>query len=593
MSIKYTFLSENEKLAGTALQVCNDENGKFSVLQYKAEGCLRYSHQRGMYSEDEKMQTERICEFLKMAQKQGSDLVIAPEASVPLAVVKKIICGEFIPEAGKLWCLGGEGIAKEDYKDLLEEWNQNDEIIFIHSEAINFGKYVNAMFYFFLAADGRLTMVLQAKIGGMRDIFFAHEQADLSTGTELFVVDLHGAKKAENVLVTLICADILNINAIEFCNTFHGKSPIVVNIQMNAKPFHGKIVEFRRSFFGDGLIRNGQLLAANWGRGTSIRQEGAVEPPRGHSDSGSVIYLSIEHNHGEDTLKEILTQPKFVEHIGETQQSGLEYFLTNTYELWKIQEDIQVASYFLKRGYRQNTKSNILEKRYLPYIVEKYRFNSGNRLEADTERKCDCLEVNEILQMMGSKRASRDIKKCAGQSCRECVRFYIDALVSLCLGEDVLEEYLVSDGKSRKASQTLYQDSKEKKKKENLGKLVKCLTEKKFPERFGEFRENDDFCFVVNYDAAKNGGDNKYNLELQRANRNPRRILVAFLGYMNLEDIRQKYIEIKASVHEERQADILLYYIDDNGRQVYSEPYEQTSISIHNNDFSQNIESFK
>lgn len=55
------------------------------------------------------MQTERMCEFFKMAQKQGSDLVITHGASVPLAVVKKIICGEFIPEARKLWCLGGEG----------------------------------------------------------------------------------------------------------------------------------------------------------------------------------------------------------------------------------------------------------------------------------------------------------------------------------------------------------------------------------------------------------------------------------------------------------------------------------------------------
>lgn len=591
MSIQYRFLSKEKELAGTALQVCSDQGESFTVLQYKAEGRLLYSHDRGMYSEDKEKQIKQIEEFLRMANTQGADLAITPEASVPLEVVEKIVQGEIRPEAGKLWCLGGEGINKEEFNRLTAAWDDNKEIRFICAEGITFRKYINAMFYFFRAADGRLAMVLQPKTGAMRDISFAHEQADLSLGSEIFIVDLNGDRSAINVLVSMICADILNINPVEFCETFHEKFPVVLNMQMNSKPYHGKIVEFRKTFFEDSYIRKGQMIVANWGRGTTIRLEGTADNKQGYSDSGSTIYLSLETNHGEYTVKEILPQPLFVNNIGEAQRSGLEYFLSKDYEIWKIQEDIQVAFYSNKKGYRQNARHNITERRYLPYIIHKYNYCTDNMLKEDLELRCDCLEANEILQTMGKERASKDVKACTGKSCKECMRFYIDALVSLCLGEEILEEYLVSEERSKRAVQTLHQDCKDKEKKACLEKLVKCLAEKKFPERFGEFKENDNFCFVVNYDAAQRGGNDKYNLELQRENRNSKRILVAFLGYMSLPDVQEKYIAIKKSVSEERQADILLYYVDDNGRQVYSEPYEQTSISIHNNDFCRNIES--
>ena len=46
MGVKYTKLSEYEELKETSLQVCNSESEHFSVLQYKAQGILLYSHER-------------------------------------------------------------------------------------------------------------------------------------------------------------------------------------------------------------------------------------------------------------------------------------------------------------------------------------------------------------------------------------------------------------------------------------------------------------------------------------------------------------------------------------------------------------------
>lgn len=598
MSIQYTFLSEKQSLKGTKLQVCNDETTNISVLQYKAEGCLLYSHERGMYSENQNKQITRINEFLCLADRRSFDLVIAPEAAVPLTIIKEIIDGKNKrPESGKLWCLGAEGIAKQEYKQLVDEWSKREDIVFLCPHNIDWRQYVNAAFYFFQTASGKMTVILQAKTGGMRDISFEHEQADLSVGDEIFVVDLNGDCEANNVLATLICADILNVNSVDFCGIFHGKYPIILNIQMNSKPFHGKIIEFRERFFSDKLIRNGQIIVANWGRNTMIWEEGTVKPKKGHSDSGSAIYLALENNHGNDRADIVLEKKNFIEEgIGKGQNSGLEYFLTINYEIWKIQEKIEVVYFELKRGYRKQIGRDILVRQYFPYIVNKYQYDNKDILQETKELMCDCDEMQEILKIM-KKRASMEVLQCANkdcENCKECKRFYADALVSLCLDESIFEEYEIKDGKSSRAVQALYQDCRDTDKKNMLKQLVDGVEEKKFPQRFGEFNDNPNMKFEINYDAAKTGGNYKYNLVLKDSDDNsyPKRILVVFLGSMDIAEVRQRYIEIKKEVHEDKQNDILLFYLDAKGKHIYSEPYEKESITAHNNDFSQNIESF-
>lgn len=103
MTIKYTLLSGIEELKSTILQVCNSEKSNLSILQYKAFGNLFYSHERGMHSEDTAKQVTRMKQFLQLADKQSVDLVIAPEASVPLGIIHEIINGHSLrPERGKL-----------------------------------------------------------------------------------------------------------------------------------------------------------------------------------------------------------------------------------------------------------------------------------------------------------------------------------------------------------------------------------------------------------------------------------------------------------------------------------------------------------
>lgn len=593
MTTKYKFLSKNENIKGTRLQICSGEKMNVSVLQYKAQGHLMYSHEKGMYSEDKKKQIKQICEFLKIAKNNGTDLVITPEAAVPLEIIKDIIDNKKMwPEEGKLWCLGTEGISKQDYVLLADEWSKRKNVVFICSQNIKKRKHINTLFYFFQTAEQQLAVISQIKIGAMRDILFSNEQADLSTGEEIFILDLNGMDVADNVLATLICADILNINCVDFCKEFHGKSPVILNMQMNPKPFHEKIIGFRKTFFEDDNIRNAQMIVANWGRGTTIREEGKNHQNEGYSDSGSTVYFSLENNHGQNSISSIFENRDFViKGIGESQKSGLEYFLTRQYEIWKIQEEIQIAYYEKKVGIRNNSGRDITTRQFYPYVVKTYRYNNENVLEEDKEIKCDCIEMQEILETFGEK-ASVDIKNCAYKSCKECMRFYVDALISWCLGEETVDEFVADNGKARRTVQALYQDGKEKNKKILLKNMVKGIETQQFPDRFGEFNENKDFYFEIDHDTASRGGNNRYNLVMKCKKSGYKRLLVVFLGEMELEDIKRKYIEIKKSIHVDRQDYILIYYMDIDGIHIYKEPYEQESILPHNNDYSADIESF-
>lgn len=592
MTVKYTLLSEVEDLKGTMLQVCNDERPNLSVLQYKACGNLLYSHKRGMYSEDNAKQATQVKQFLQLADNHSIDLVIAPEASVPLEVIHEIIDGHSLrPERGKLWCLGAEGIAKQNYIKLTDTWSKKEGIIFIYSKDIDWRKHVNAVFYFFVSENEQLVVVLQAKTGAMRDISFENEQADLSVGKEIFILDLNGGKKAQNVLATLICADILNINAADFSVNFHEKYPIILNIQMNSKPFHGKIIDFREKFFGDDNIRNGQMIVANWGRGTTIRVEASSQKSSGHSDSGSGIFLSLNNNHGETPVDNLLQNADFViKGIGEAQKSGLEFYLSKSYEVWKLQENIEVANYELRKGYRKKTGHNIMIRQYFPYVVDKYNYNDRNELEQNCSLTCDCSEMGALLSDVGN-RASDEIRTCAAQNCKDCMRFYVDALISLCLDEKIKDEFVIKDGKSQRTVQALYRDSIAYEKKAMLNNLVDGMEKIKFPERFGVFNDNRDFHFKINRNAVERGGNNIYNLEV-RCGKTIKRVLVVYLNNKDLTEVRKRYGDIKKEIHEDRQDDILIYYVDHEGIHVYEEPYDQESILPYNNSFSKDIESF-
>lgn len=600
MTIKYTRLSEYDELKGTSLQVCNETDVHFSVLQYKARGELLYSHDRGMYSENADGQKGQMEAFLKLARKEMVDLAIAPEASVPWEIIQKILAGDIKPpRKGKLWFLGMEGIPLEDFEDTLDMWKKRDDLIVISSEIEKENKYVNAAIYLFLAENGkskgengRLALIIQVKTGGMRDYLFENEQHDLTFGKEVFLLDLNGEAEAQNIAAGMICADIFHINCTDFCSNFHGKSPLVLHIQMNPKPYYKEMAVFRNTFFRDSQIGRSQVITANWGRYTSIRQEGSPvneKKKKEFTDSGSTVYMNLQLNHESCEFHEILKQESFIRHVGETQKSGFEYFLTEKYEIWKLQEAIDIVCYRMKKGFctdRQNTTT----RGPMPYIIRKYGFDGNGCLSEKGENTCDCSEMQELFDIF--ERDCQDMEYCVNRSCKECRRFYVDTLISLCLGEEIQDEYMASGEKSVRAVQTLYQNCKDKDKKNLLYELVAELKKRNLPERFGDFNTQDSFLFAINEKCARTGGDYRYNLNLKKEGGGIRRLLVVYIGHKARGEAQKRFCDMQNSVHEDMRDKILLYYSDSSGIKAYDEPYTEESILKENNDFSKNMESY-
>ena len=140
------------------------------------------------------------------------------------------------------------------------------------------------------------------------------------------------------------------------------------------------------------------MIVANWGCGTTIHMEEEDNKDKGYSDSGSTIYFSLGNNHWQNSISSIFENRDFImKGIGESQKSGLEYFLTRQYEIWKIQEEIQVAYYEKKVGNSKSFERDIMGRQFYPFIVQKYRYNDKDILEEDKENRCDCDEMKEIL----------------------------------------------------------------------------------------------------------------------------------------------------------------------------------------------------
>ena len=593
MAIKYIKLSEYEELKGTSLQVCNDTDVNFSILQYKAQGKLLYSHDRGIYSENAERQKRQMEAFLIKARKEAVDLAITPEASVPWDTMEKLLDGELkFPRRGKLWFLGMEGIALDDFEDTVDVWEKRSNAVIIYSKIGTENKYVNAAIYLFRTKNDKPALVIQAKTGGMRDISFANEQNDLSLGEEIFLLDLNGEAAAQNIVAGMICADIFKINVTDFCGNFHGKSPLVLHIQMNPKPYYSEMANIRNTFFSDPEIRRSQIITANWGRNTTIRQEGCPldeKTKEEHLDSGSTVYMHLLLNHESSEFHEILRQESFIKHMGEVQKQGFEYFLTKKCEMWKIQEAIDIISYRMKKGFCMD-RQDITTRKFMPYITCKSKFDSDDGLViAQNENNCDCGEMQEVLEFF--EHNCRDMKICAEKSCKECRRFYVDVLVSLFLGEEVQEEYMASGEQSKRVVQTLAQYCKDHEKKNLLKELVRELKERRMPERFGAFNQEDSFLFAIDENCARTGGNFKYNMRLKDETQGIKRLLVVYIGHMDYAEAKKRFGEIRDSVHEDMTDKILLYYLSSSGIAAYDEPYTEESIQKHNNDFCKDTES--
>lgn len=576
-------LSEMGQCENTKLRVCNKSNPYIKVLQYKASGELKYD-QNGMQYIDEKYQYNQIKKLLEKAIEENVELVITPEAAVPFRIIQDIIDNVITPESGSLWCLCVQGLEKNVFKSFIAELKQSEKINIIieNDNQIEYKHHINALYYVFLNNHEKLTIVIQLKMASMRDVSFDNENMHLSKGNTLYIIDLNGREESKNILMSLICADVFQCNSEELIQNIANYSPILLHMQMNPKPFHENMVEFRNDFLKSRCISKQQYIVANWGKGTYI-----ISEENRHQESGSAIYCNLLINHVYPDKKKALNDSEFIKKVIDLQAKCFEYFVDKNYEIWKMHEDIEVLLYILKLGFMESYNT-FTGPTFVPSYKDKYKYSVIHDEWEIDNKTCDCCEVEEIIELLAETKMPKEFQDCISRQCENCKRLFIDYFAATILGEEFIEEFITKNEISTRTLLPLNQESYGNSTcKQNLIiNLIESFKKREYPPRFDMFKNLPEFIIDVN--AALTRSNQIYNIQTKNKNGEHKKAYLSIIDTIRIQEVEQRYEELRRKVAEEYRDSILLYYKDVAGSYVcHSKPYDNTKFTSVSSEFSE------
>lgn len=201
---------------------------------------------------------QKFRNFLDHVINENVSLAVTPEYSTPWNVLKSSLDSDSFPAEGKIWVLGMESLSLTE----LEEFKQNyHEQIQIVSERINYvtGNFLDPACILFRTNDihgvSRKVLVIQFKTFQMGGDNF--ERDNLIKGNNIY--ELRGPNQNSIKLVTLICADSLNLQrGVQNLGT----RTLVVHIQLNLAPRHQDYTAYRKAIFN--IEDDSEIICLNW-----------------------------------------------------------------------------------------------------------------------------------------------------------------------------------------------------------------------------------------------------------------------------------------------------------------------------------------
>ncbi|MDD4089086.1 MAG: hypothetical protein PHP29_05285 [Tissierellia bacterium] len=581
----------SELLSGhqVKLTVNSTDSSIYSVLQYSGEGNLKYDENGVGFCEYDKhfniMQT-----FLSLARKTHIDLVITPECSVPHRLIDNIIHdSDKWPENEKLWCLCSEGIISEEFKLKISELEKDNRLnVIFDKELINYKTNVNALWYLFKVKE-KLCVVIQPKQHHMLDFKHEGEARDLSVGSVTYCFDLNGGKPTRNQLVSYICSDMIGLSVANIIHNLSGTNPIILNLQLNPKPFSDKFINFRKAYFGDTGINNQRLIVSNWGIGTVIKDTKIYI-----EESGNGFFSALE-NTGLHILSSVLQDKSTFINRLELQKEGIENYLDSDYSIWKFNEDIEAVEYGILKtdAFGRNRELGSLQE---PIMINNYEYDiTNNEWTIDKRKHCNLKLHSELCDIMEEDYRLKELMSCSGEEkCAKCIGLYADFFFGICFGGLMKEELVVESEKSNRTIKFLNNDSlaKSQEKLRLFKCLVKELRDNNFPKSM-KFLENFNI-FEINENAAETGSNEVYNLSSTRPGDEHKKAIATIYNTDRIEEVKKLYKELFDCTSDNYKNQILIYYLNDGNNYIlYSDPHNVTGIGVSSNSFTKNITSFR
>lgn len=562
----------------------------FDIIKFQPLANLSYMRERGIFC-DEPDYTNKVIKFFDLIIDKQPALVLTPEGSIPFKVIDEIICNkQKWPQVGRLWCLCMSGISTSDFIK-FEDYLVTKENMFVHIEDnVNYRAHVNSLFYLFRLDQDTLAIVIQIKNNHMSDREFGHEADDLSKGNDIYIFDLNGGIDTKNILLTLICADAIQLPMSELITMIKYKYPLIVNAQCNSKPFDSRFVVNRNFIMSDKNVSKQRLIVVNWAQGTNLGKSFTV------NDSGNTYYNYLGVS-GHSHLKNLCSDQEVFIHRMKNQIKGFTYYANDNFNIWRFVDDENISRFYIKKD-EVFALDRTLSSNFDPVIIEMYKYQDDNWLHRN--KNCAFCDGKALEFYISNNQLLRPIyfEECKNNNrCSdECFWLYNDYFLGVCLGGELINELKCIGEISNRTLIAMNNESVDNtiKKREMFSILVKLLEANKIPDELIFFSKN--LKFDIDQNAAECGSNNIYNVTIEKVSEEfpnwpLKKGIIAVVDTTQIESVEKVYEALHHATNIENRDQILLYFRQNGEYVPYKKPHELKSITPSNNRFTRNTTS--
>jgi hypothetical protein len=554
----------------TGLQVCVSDSKPIKVLQWQCQGEPIADYRRGV-SLTTPVHIDKALQFIQLAKQSCSDLVLTPEYSFPIEVLDQVIGNVTLwPEKGSLWCLGMQGLARQEFGEKLEQWTSIGSTLVIKDafDRLTSSHFVDALIYLFLLDNRSLCILPQFKSIPMSDKWSAYEGPGLCTSNLIYVFDLKGSTFDQNRFLSILCSDALGIEPKEILEFTQGKDLLIFHAQLNQEPRHKDFRAFRNYFFERNTGRDVRILTLNWAEGTVIDGLKFDKP------WSSFYKKAVRGELAEQQIR------------ATNHEKGTYYTRHNYTEIWYSNRKEHCKQFVISKGF-QIGAAYTATVHHEPVTQGYYIFDIGSRLWNIASMELSD-SIKELIESGGP-----DYDYPLKADPHDC-----DAFFGLCFGHFLEGELSSNDdelvirlqyGSDHESDHQRFSKAKQY----NL--LIRLIKKQEFPQELQNLVNNhylnlDSFSAVERY---KSGG-NVYPKIVPPEQRNPfSSALFIISNSTTKEEVEKQIDEICKKLHPDFRNKVVIFYrpFDTDHYMYYDEHLKQTRIDKAT--FSKSLSSIK
>lgn len=464
-------------------KVCSSKNS-YRTLQFQTKGNLQIDPNVGIIYTDNEYE-EKMKNFIdiSLTSDDAYSLVLTPEYSVPLSVIKHLLHNSNDINVGTLYCLCCQSVTVRMMETFINEIEDNFDVQIWKKawEELEHQTLVCGLFYvlkvrFFLDDESyvdKVFVIPQFKTMPMKDTGMEFETATLSCGN----VVVEFGKDDEVRFLSIICADVFNYELITEIKRRSKKHKVFLfNPQLNKKPQNDYFRFMRNMLINYTEESSFKILTLNWSNKTQfVNKENLGE--KALSASWSALYEKFQ----------MIMMDKYMNILDENAIKGL-----------NVAHDHHLITYFfpsdehiidMSIGKFENFFSPEDIQRTVPVKIQRiYLYNSNEKKFSESSQRCKDMIDDFFLEEEEFKNLV-DCEKCCGKCSLSKINEFVSSLYYH--GSLKNEFEIINDGRITSVTSKHYKSDYSREKiyicKRVLTRMREGLLTKKFVSKNSKF----------------------------------------------------------------------------------------------------------